>query len=196
VLRRKNPLDVIAAYTAAFGPDDGAALVLKSINGHHRPEDLARVRRAAGRRADIHVLDGYRTGGQMRGMLELSDCVVSLHRSEGYGLNLADAMARGTPVLATGFSGNMTFMGPDTAFLVPYELVPVGPDAAPYPADALWAQPDLTAAAGLMRTIFDDPEAARARGRAGQEDILKENGVVAAGARVRELALDLTGWGA
>ncbi|MCW2692954.1 MAG: hypothetical protein JWM67_1558 [Mycobacterium sp.] len=196
VLRRKNPLDVIAAYTAAFGPDDGAALVLKSINGHHRPEDLARVRRAAGRRADIHVLDGYRTGGQMRGMLELSDCVVSLHRSEGYGLNLADAMARGTPVLATGFSGNMTFMGPDTAFLVPYGLVPVGPDAAPYPADALWAQPDLTAAAGLMRTIFDDPEAARARGRAGQEDILKENGVVAAGARVRELALELTGWGA
>ena len=191
VLKRKNPLSVIEAYTDAFGPDDGAALVLKSINGHLLGEDLAQVRRAARHRPDIRVVDGYRTAGEVAGMIELSDCVVSLHRSEGYGLNLVDAMAVGTPVVATGYSGNLAFMDESSAFLVPYEEVEVGPGAEPYPSEAHWAQPDLEAAARILRRIFDDPSQARARGLAGQVKVLKENSLEVAGDRLRELTLGL-----
>ena len=119
-------------------------------------------------------------------MIELSDCVVSLHRSEGYGLNLVDAMAVGTPVLATGYSGNMSFMDDRSAFIVPFEEVEVGPGSEPYPVDAHWAQPDLSTAADLMRRIFDDPSAAREREALGQRKVLAENSLDVAGTRVRD----------
>ncbi|MCW2526454.1 MAG: hypothetical protein JWM76_1314 [Pseudonocardiales bacterium] len=191
IVRRKNPVDVIRAYISAFGPRDGAALVLKSINGHLREEELAIVRREAARRPDIHIIDGYRRAGEMAAMIELADCVVSLHRSEGYGLNLVDAMTVGTPVIATGYSGNMTFMDADSAFLVPYEEVEVGEGAYPYPVEARWAQPDVEAASAIMRSVFDDQGAARQRGRAGQRTVLAANSLEVAGARVRELTSGL-----
>ena len=193
VLRRKNPLDAVAAYTAAFGPDDGAALVLKSINGVHSPQDLDRVRGATKDRPDIVVLDGYVSAGEQAGLLELSDCLVSLHRSEGYGLNLIDAMAAGRPVVATGYSGNMSYMDEASAFLVPWTEVEVGPGAPPYPADARWAQPDLAAAAGILRTVFDDPAAAVSRGLAGQHKVLTENSLEVVGSQLRALTDALLG---
>jgi glycosyltransferase involved in cell wall biosynthesis len=191
VLRRKNPLDVLASYTQAFGPDDGAALVVKSINGSLAREELALVLAAAGGRSDVTVIDGYRTSGEVAGMIELSDCLVSLHRSEGYGLNLVDAMTVGTPVVATGYSGNLSFMDADSAFLVPYDEVPVGPGCDPYPPEAHWAQPDLDVASELLRRVFDDPAAARERGRIGQQKVLRENTIEVVGARIRELTRDL-----
>ena len=150
VMQRKNPLGLIEAYTRAFGPDDGATLVLKSINGSSHLDQLDRVRHAARRRPDILILDGYVDVARMQAMIELSDAFVSLHRSEGFGLHLAAAMACGRPVIATGYSGNLSFMDPDSAFLVPYELVPVGSGFDPYPETANWAEPDLDAAAALM----------------------------------------------
>lgn len=191
VLRRKNPLDVLTAYTRAVGPSDGAVLVLKSINGHHRPGDLAQVRAAAAGRPDVVVLDAYLGAGEVAGLVEHSDCVVSLHRAEGYGLNLADAMAVGTPVVATGWSGNLAFMDAASAFLVPCDEIAVGPGAAPYPETARWAQPDLDVAASLLRAVVDDPAAARARGLAGQRKVLAENSLEVVGARVRDLTSTL-----
>lgn len=174
VLRRKNPLDVITAYTSAFGPDDGAQLVLKSINGHRRLGELEQVRHHARGRADILIMDGYLDSARNAALIELSDCLVSLHRSEGYGLNLADAMSLGRPVIATAFGGNLSFMDSDTAFLVDAHEVPVGPDSDPYPEDAIWGQPDVEHAATLMRRVFDDPAAAEAVGRRAQQHVLTE----------------------
>lgn len=162
VMRRKNPLGAISAYTEAFGPDDGACLVVKSINGHLRPLDRERVRMAARGRPDILLWENYMNGHEVRALTELADCLVSVHRSEGFGLNLADAMAVGTPVIATGYSGNLAFMTEDTAFLIPHELVEVGTGAAPYAEDAVWAEPDLAAASSAMRTVADTPHVARA----------------------------------
>src|SRR5262249_15651963 len=124
VYDRKNPEGLIAAYTRAFEPDDGATLVIKSINGAPHPSDLQRLRFAARRRPDIVLIDDYVDAHRVQGLLERSDCFVSLHRAEGFGLHLAAAMAAGTPVIATSYSGNVDFMDDDSAFLVPYELVP------------------------------------------------------------------------
>ncbi|MCU1432628.1 MAG: hypothetical protein JWP95_1733, partial [Actinotalea sp.] len=157
VIKRKNPLGAIEAYRRAFGPEDGTCLVVKSINGHLRPLDREKVRMAAAGRPDIVLVDGYMSAHEMRAMAELADCVVSLHRSEGYGLNLVDAMARRTPVVATAYSGNMSVMDESTALLVPYELTEVGDDAGPYDSTAHWADPDLDAAAAALRRVVEDP---------------------------------------
>lgn len=177
VMERKNPLGAIEAYTQAFGPDDGAVLVVKSINGHLRPTELERLRYAARGRPDVLIRDGYLAAHEMRALVELVDCVVSLHRSEGFGLNLADAMAAGTPVVATAYSGNMEFMTSGTSYLVPYALTEIGPGAAPYDARARWAEPDLHAASSSLRSVHDNPDAARetaARARAHIEQFSVE----------------------
>lgn len=187
VVRRKNPLDTIEAYVRAFGPDDGAVLILKSINGHLRMSELEEIRHRAAGRADILIRDEYLDAAQVQGMIELSDCVVSLHRAEGYGLNLIDAMVMGRPVVATGYSGNLAFMDQKNSFLVPYDLVEVGPGNDPYEEHAHWAQPRLDAAAALMRAVHDDPAAAARVGAAGKASVLARFNVDRVAAELRPL---------
>lgn len=182
VFERKNPLATIAAYTAAFGPDDGATLVVKSINGHRDPLAYERLRWAVRARPDIRLIDGHWHEFEMQALIELSDCFVSLHRSEGFGLHLASAMAAGTPVIATGYSGNLAFMNDEVSFLVPHRLVEVGSGNGPYPAHAVWAEPDVAAAAAFMREVVDRPGHAAARGRAGRDHVLHTLGLTAAAA--------------
>ena len=185
VHRRKNPIGVIEAYRDAFGPDDGAVLVVKSINGAERIQDTELVRAAAGSRSDIVLLDGYVTSAEMKAMIELADCYVSLHRSEGYGLNLADAMARGTPAIATGYSGNMEFMTDSTSMLIPYERARVGSGAHPYDPTAMWAEPDLGKAAAAMRAVFDDEGLRTTIAAAAREHVLAHYSIEAAAASIR-----------
>lgn len=158
ILERKNPIGTIRAYMDAFGPDDGAVLVVKSINGSERVLDFERMHAQAEGRSDIVFLDGYISSAGMQAMIELADCYVSLHRAEGFGLNMADAMARSTPVIATNYSGNLEFMDNSTAFLIPFTYTLVGPYSAPYDPNARWADPDLTVAAETMRELFDSPQ--------------------------------------
>ncbi len=178
VVARKNPFGLVEAYRRAFGPDDGVSLVLKSVNGSHGPAELDKLeslRLSVLDRPDIVVRDEYLAAPEMRALFELCDAYASMHRAEGFGLTLANAMAAGKPVVATGFSGNLDFMDPSTALLVPYELTEVGPGAAPYPPHAVWAEPDLDAAAELMRSLVDDRTAAEKLGSAARERILEQH---------------------
>ena len=171
VVQRKNPIGLIEAFRRAFRPGEGPTLVLKSINGHLRRSDLESVREAARGRSDIVVRDGYVSPGQRDALIRHCDCYVSLHRSEGFGLTLAEAMAQARPTIATGYSGNMAFMSPENAFLVPWQpaLVPTG--CEPYPAGHRWASPDLAAAAALMRTVYENRSLAEERGRRAAADV-------------------------
>ncbi len=179
VVERKNPVGVINVYRHAFGPDDGAMLVLKTIHADLWPHAAARVREAADGRDDIVFIDGFLTSLEMRAFFQLIDVYVSLHRAEGLGLTLASAMAAGVPTVATGWSGNLEFMDEANSVLVPYELREVGPDAAPYPAHATWADPDLVAAAGALRALFDDRDRAARIGARARSDLARyaEHGV-------------------
>ena len=172
VLERKNPLGLIEAFCQAFSPDDGALLVIKVINGDQRVVELEKVRMAAVDRADVLVLDDYLATGEMAALMDVADCYVSLHRSEGFGLTMAESMALGKPVIATGYSGNLDFMDDDTAYLVKWMpgSVPIG--CAPYRAGARWAEPDLEDAARLMRHVVEHPDEARATGARARAAVL------------------------
>ena len=175
VPERKNTAGLIDAFTHAFAPGEGPTLVVKTINGERAPESLARLRDAAAGRDDIRVVDGYVTARERDALMALCDCYVSLHRSEGYGLTMAEAMAAGKPVIATAYSGNMAFMHEGNSLLVPYRLSPIPEGCDPYPPGAEWAEPDLDEAARLMRSVWENPDAARRLGRRAQEDILRRH---------------------
>lgn len=181
VFERKNPLATIRAYLAAFAPDDGAALVLKCINGERHPEAHAEVRSAISGRPDIVLIDQYLDAADKDRLTASCDCYVSLHRSEGLGLTIAEAMYLGKPVIATGYSGNMDYMGALNSYPVDYRLVGIGEGVDPYPADGEWAEPDVEHAARLMREVFDDPAAARRRGALAALDLRAQHSVQATG---------------
>lgn len=171
VFERKNPLAVVDAFCRAFAPGEGPRLVIKTINGSRRIKDLERLRWACRDRDDIRVWDGYLDHGMSGALTAACDCYVSLHRAEGLGLTMSEAMALGKPVIATGYSGNLDFMSDETAVLIPWTPVAVGPNAAPYDPSATWAEPDVEAAAAAMRRMADDPAEAARLGRAAQSDL-------------------------
>jgi hypothetical protein len=181
VFQRKNPLAVIEAYTRAFEPEDGACLVIKCINGASDQDNHRRMFDAAAGRSDVHVIDGYLSAEAKDAMVAACDCYVSLHRAEGFGLTMAEAMYLGKPVIATGYSGNLDFMTADNSFLVDHQMVPIGPGAPPYPADSRWAEPDVDHASRLMREVFDQPERSAERGRRAAADIRRTHSPDAAG---------------
>lgn len=180
VVERKNPRGLVEAFSRAFAPGEGPVLVVKSINGDQAKEQLEALRASAAGRPDILVMDGYLTQDRVHGLMNACDTYVSLHRGEGFGLTMGEAMGLGKPVIATGYSGNLDFMSDANSFLVPYRYASIPPGCAPYPVGARWAEPDLDRAARLMRFVYEHPDEARAVGRRARADILRLHG---AGAR-------------
>lgn len=166
VVERKNPRGAIRAFTEAFVPGDGARLLVKSVNGHLHADELERVRASAGGRPDVLFHDGYLSPRQQIGLLDACDAFVSLHRAEGFGLMLAEAMWLGKPVVATAYSGNLDFMDDANALLVPWRRVAIGSGQGPYAGE--WAEPSVEAGAAALRRIAAEPEWARALGARGR----------------------------
>jgi glycosyltransferase involved in cell wall biosynthesis len=181
VFERKNPLAVIEAFRRAFEPGSGASLALKCINSADDPNGHARLLAAVDGHADVRILDGYLSPAENDALIAACDCYVSLHRSEGFGLTPAEAMALGKPVIATGYSGNLDYMTSKNSYLVDYELTDIGPGNAPYPAEGQWAEPDVEHAARLMREVFENREAARATGARAAADLASTHSLEASG---------------
>ena len=169
-LARKNPLAVIDAFRLAFKPSDRARLVLKCVNAHADPIGFGALAARAEGHA-ITIYDGYWPAHDVRDLMAACDAYVSLHRAEGIGLPIADAMALGKPVIATGWSGNMDFMTISNSFPVQYALAEIEADVGPYRAGQVWAEPSVTHAAALMGQIFERREEARACGEAARREI-------------------------
>lgn len=184
-LQRKNPLGLIEAFSRAFTPGEGPQLLIKTLNGPRAPELEEAVRFAAAGHDDIHVIDASLSGPEKNALIAGCDCYVSLHRSEGFGLTMAEAMALGKPVIATGYSGNVDFMHPDNSFLVSYTLTHVGPDGGIYPAEARWAEPDLVHASALMRAVHEDRSTAALIAGRGRETVLSTLSPAVRGADMR-----------
>lgn len=183
---RKNPLGLLRAFRRAFGPEDGATLVIKTINAEMDRESAARLA-AAAEGLPVVLLDRYLDRARTHALMAACDAYVSLHRSEGFGLTMAEAMALGKPVVATDYSANVDFMDAGNSFPVRYRLVPIERDHGPYRAGWLWAEPDEEHAAEQMRRVFADPEAARRVGERGRADVRAKLSHEAVGGRIRRL---------
>ncbi|OFW05484.1 MAG: hypothetical protein A3H96_12280 [Acidobacteria bacterium RIFCSPLOWO2_02_FULL_67_36] len=191
---RKNPLGLVRAFKRAFGRHDDVLLVLKCARSHLAPADLARLREAA-EGARVEFIDRVLPRQQVLSLMRRADCYVSLHRTEGFGLTLAEAMDLGKPVVATGYSGNLDFMTASNSFLVDYRLVPVQQNWGPYTEGHVWADPDLDHAAALMRLVYEDRARAQEVGRRARQDILARLHPRVVGEHVGRLLSAATGGG-
>lgn len=186
---RKNPLAAVAAFRAAFGDRADRVLVLKVGHPGHFPEDFALLREAVAGMANVRIETREMAVGEVHALTACADIVLSLHRSEGFGLVPAEAMLLGRPVVATGWSGNMDFMDADSAALVPFTLVPAqDPRGVLEVPGAVWAEPDVGAAAEALRRLADDPAARGALGARGQAKARAALGVESLAAALREFS--------
>lgn len=172
-IERKNPFGLIEAYKKAFRSDDRAKLVIKVSSGHFNPTEFARLQEEAAQ-AGVIVIDEVFSRARSYGLIQACDCYVSLHRSEGLGLTMAEAMLMGKPVIATRYSGNLDFMTDSSSLLVDHELQYLKGTCsedvyAVYPAENFWADPNTEHAATFMRWAYDNQEEAKALGQRAKE---------------------------
>jgi glycosyltransferase involved in cell wall biosynthesis len=191
-IERKNPLAVIRAFRAAFARNEKASLVIKVSRGQADPAGLKRLE-AAAKDAEIILIDRVVSRGSAYGFVEMSDCFVSLHRSEGFGLGLAEAMLLGKPAIATGYSGNLSFMNSGNSLLVDYKLIEIPKSGPIYPKGSFWAEPSEEHAMALMREVFADRQKAAALGARAQLELREKLSLKAAGERMVERLRQIAG---
>jgi len=169
---RKNPLAAVRAFRQAFGDARDRVLAIKLVDNGAVPWALRALHEAIGDAANIRVIEGMLPAPDMAGLVAASDIVISLHRSEGFGLVPAEGMRFGKPVVATNWSGNLEFMSARNSALVRCSLVPVDdPEGAIDGAGQVWAEADVEDAAQWLRRLADDA-ALRARlGAAAAADV-------------------------
>jgi glycosyltransferase involved in cell wall biosynthesis len=184
VMERKNPLGLVRAFKQAFRAGEPVRLVLKTSFGERHPAQLRELLDAAEARPDITVIDDVFSADDLLALMNTCDAYVSLHRSEGLGLTMAEAMLLGKPVIATAFSGNMDFMNDENSLLVRSERVKVGQSIPPYEAELEWAEPSVEHAAQLMRRLFEDRQWAYEVGECGRRSAESTLSLEAAGQRI------------
>lgn len=167
---RKNPLGVVQAFLRAF-PDRASkvGLVIKSTSAAMLHLEIkSALLEAARHDPRIKVIDRTFSRDEMLSLIRQGDCYISLHRSEGFGLGMAEAMAFGKPVIATDYSGSTDFLSDRTGFPVPFAMRPVQPGEYVFSDGQSWAEPDGDAASEAMKQVYHNPEVREQRAAAGR----------------------------
>jgi glycosyltransferase involved in cell wall biosynthesis len=183
-MARKNPLALVRAFRRTFRPDEPVELVIKVSPQEALWAENWRELRAATAAAGVKLIDRALSRGELLGLMNAADAYVSLHRSEGFGLTMAEAMLLGKPTAATGYAGNVDFMTAANSYLIDHSLVPITTPEVVAPPGAVWAEPSVEHAAAVMRKIVDHPDEARARGRRAQAELRVKLSHHAAGERM------------
>ena len=170
---RKNPLAVVQAFIYAFPDRETKVRLIMKTTGPETLDPTVSYILMSFAQIDsrIKFLNRSLTRDEMLSLLDACDCYVSLHRSEGFGMGMAEAMALGKAVIGTNFSGNQEFLNEETGFPVPYALRRLAPGEYPMGDGESWAEPDVAAAIDLMRRVFNDGEERRRRALEGRRYI-------------------------
>jgi glycosyltransferase involved in cell wall biosynthesis len=166
---RKNPRASVAAFRQAFGDDPNCLMVLKV--GHATDADwaMADLKDAIQGMSNVRLMQETLSRADMTALVASADVVLSLHRAEGFGLLMAEAMLHGVPAVATGWSGNVDFMTAEDSGLVKYRLVPVDDPQGTYAVKgAHWAEADVGDAAAWLKRLYENPEFRRQLGERGK----------------------------
>jgi glycosyltransferase involved in cell wall biosynthesis len=186
VMHRKNPVGAVEAFRRAFPHEAAPALLIKAGHAASHPEEYAELKEQLRGIPNVHLTDRMLSRARVNGLLAACDGILSLHRSEGFGLILAEAMYLGKPVIATGWSGNMDFMNSRNSCPVDYEIVTLDQTYLNYPAGQHWAEPDIDHAAHLLRRVFEDSDYRAQIGARARDTIRSQFSPEAAGLRYRE----------
>jgi glycosyltransferase involved in cell wall biosynthesis len=192
---RKNPKAVIEAFRMAVENLPATAtrphLVIKVLSADLAFEALQDLRVLVSDDNRIQIITGTYTSDKVHGLLNVCDCFVSLHRSEGFGRGPAEAMRMGKPVIATNYGGNTDFMNAQNSLLVQYALVDLHPDDYPFAAGQKWADPNLHEAAEYIAKLLIRPAFGAAIGAAAKKHMEAHNSKSVVGAsivrRLREI---------
>ena len=195
---RKNPDGAIDAFLAAFpaggrGPE--ARLVLKLASAEQFPDATAELAERCAGDPRLQLITQHLPAAAFDALYTEADVLLSLHRAEGFGLTLAEAMAAGVPVVASGYSGNLCFMPPGSATLVPCRRVPIQRTEGDYRAGWFWADPDLDHAAAALRRLATDPVHAASLAAAGRRAVQQALAPSALASLVAERIGCLLRWG-
>ncbi|MGR5297190.1 glycosyltransferase [Vibrio mediterranei] len=192
---RKNPLAAIRAFQEAFQEDQPVKLILKTKINQSQMQNVEEhevIKRICREDNRITLLEGMFNLDEIKSLYLACDCYVSLHRSEGFGLTMAEAMGFGKPVIATGYSGNLEFMTNSNSCLVDYDLVKVKGNYHGQ-HEQYWAEPKVSQAASYMQRIYSDKPFRDSLSREGMYDVHKnlsyENVSKVINERIKELKL-------
>lgn len=185
-LSRKNPFAAIDAFLAAFpNGSEPVGLVLKTKNVKQNDPAGALLREMAKRDTRIFLIEANFSKEETFGLQMVCDAYVSLHRAEGFGMTIAEAMLLGKPTIATNYSGNTDFCLPDTCCLVDYRLIPIEPGDYRFSEGQKWADADIDCAAKHMRNLVADSQLAARIGRAGAQYVRNNHSLASVGARMK-----------
>ena len=148
VIERKNPICGILAFNNLLSKKvfaDDVHLVIKTTNSHADPDGAKLLSETLSTidPSKVTLIEECLTKHDMLQLINSCDSVVSVHRSEGFGLHLAEAMAMGKDIIATNWSGNTDFLNHGNSFPVNYDLIKLGDTFGPYRMGNTWANPRL-----------------------------------------------------
>jgi glycosyltransferase involved in cell wall biosynthesis len=189
---RKNPVASVAAFRAAFGAEHDKILILKVAHAEHWPDDLATLSAAIADAPNIRLETRLLPAGDSHALTACADVVLSLHRSEGFGLVPAEAMLLGRVVVATDWSGTTDFLDAGCGVPVPYQLVPALDPRGVFEAPgAMWAEADVGEAAAALIDLAADPQRRRSLGEAARAAAIARLGTDGLAAALRGLGLEV-----
>lgn len=172
---RKNPVAAVVAFRRAFGDDPSVRLLVKLVNPQVFPAGAQALQDACAGAGNIEIIDAVLSPAQLARLYVDSDALISLHRSEGFGLTVAEAMSHGVVAVATDWSGSRDFLTADTGAPVPYRLIPAFDPQGVYDhPDQSWADADTDAAAAVLRRLLDQPDHRRGLGAQARAYVDKE----------------------
>lgn len=182
-IARKNPAASIAAFQQAFPENQEVRMVLKMHSA--TPEELAKIRTLVGEDERFLLLHEEMTKERVNSLIASCDTLISMHRSEGFGLVMAEAMILGVPVVATAWSANTDFMDERCACMVQYTLLPTQGAYMGAQEDQCWAEPNIQQAAAYLRHLHEDPAYRNRIATAGKKNIQSRFSVSACAERMR-----------
>jgi GT2 family glycosyltransferase/glycosyltransferase involved in cell wall biosynthesis len=183
-MERKNPLMLIDAFKRIFGDSEKVLLLLKYHSMSYNAAAVKQMKKAA-LAPNIRLLPGVLSDEETASLHKLADALVSPHRAEGFGLNIAEAMYFGKAAVATNYSGNVDFMSEQNSYPVDYDLVAIDQDTGPYLRGYLWANPRFDDLCDKMKLAFEDESGRKARGELARQTIRRTLSAQAVGKIIR-----------
>ncbi len=174
-MERKNVLNLIRVFRETFDQgENNAFLTIKTSRSQKFPSEKEQILQAIGDSKKIKIVEKIFDKNALNYVISNCDSYISLHRSEGFGLTMAEAMYFSKPVIATGYSGNLEFMNEENSFLVPAEVIASDSNVINYAANTVWSEPSLKEAAVCLKTVYEGKDQVQEKAEKGHQTIVED----------------------